>query len=437
MYYDFSYSQQSGKLGKAALLNATDSAESRRTAFEAWCINICDNEPSYVNRMISILDGNQPRFGAISDFIPEVDSAFFCDDVESVELAYELATISPENIASHYQLSSAFKKYRDFLLRDNDVSLTTAHGSTVFVNLPKADVDDSTSDEPLETEETPYSDADFLSEVYMEPMDYEDLKSLATEKKNVILQGAPGTGKTFVAERLAWAIMGCKDKSRVEKVQFHQNTSYDEFVIGFRPNADGGFFIEEGPFVRFCNKAATDKGHREHFFIIDEINRANISKVFGELLMLIEDSHRGEALRLGIDGRLFSVPENVTIIGMMNTADRGLALIDYALRRRFAFFEMQPALDNREFKKRVEECEDKRMPSLVDAVRKLNKKIVDDPALGDGFRIGHSYFCKKKEAEPECVDSIIKYELIPLIKEYWFDDRKTADAEIAKLRSLQ
>lgn len=283
----------------------------------------------------------------------------------------------------------------------------------------------------------PYSDEDFLADVYMERADYEDLKGLAAEKKNLILQGAPGTGKTFAAERLAWAIMGCKDRSRVERVQFHQSTSYDEFVIGFKPNAEGGFFIEEGPFVKFCNKAAADKDKVEYFFIIDEINRANVSKVFGELLMLIEDSHRGEPLKLGIDGRRFCVPENVTIIGMMNTADRGLALIDYALRRRFAFFEMQPALDNQAFMKRVEECEDQRMPALVDAVRKLNRKIAEDPALGDGFRIGHSYFCKKKEAEPGCVDSIIKYELIPLIREYWFDDRKTADTEIAKLRSLQ
>ena len=417
-------------------MNAADYIEARKESFESWCINTCRNEESYVRGMISILDGKRSRFGAISDFIPDVESAFACDDVESIELAYELATLSPENTASHHQLSSAFKKYRDYLLRDSGSSFGSTQDTTFFVNVPKATKDIPQEENAPNSEEISYADEDFLADVYMDPSDYEDLKSLATEKKNVILQGAPGTGKTFAAERLAWAIMGCKDTTRVEKVQFHQSTSYDEFVIGFRPNSDGGFFIEEGPFVRFCNKAVDDEEKREYFFIIDEINRANISKVFGELLMLIEDSHRGESLKLGIDGRRFCVPKNVTIIGMMNTADRGLALIDYALRRRFAFYEMQPALDNESFKARVNDCEDERMPALVDAVRKLNKKISDDPALGDGFRVGHSYFCKKKESELGCVSSIVKYELIPLVKEYWFDDRKTAEAEIAKLKGL-
>lgn len=418
-------------------MNTGDYIEARKESFKSWCINTCKNEESYVSSITSILDGSQSKFGAIRNFIPDTESAFACDDVESIELAYELATLSPENTASHNLLSSAFKKYRDYLLRNSGSSFGSRQEAAIFVTTPKATEDVPQEEEVSDSEEIPYSDEDFLSDVYMDPLDYMDLKGLATKKKNVILQGAPGTGKTFAAERLAWAIMGCKDKSRIEKIQFHQSTSYDEFVIGFKPNTEGGFFIEEGPFVKFCNKAAADKDKAEYFFIIDEINRANISKVFGELLMLIEDNHRGDSLKLGIDGRMFFVPENVTIIGMMNTADRGLALIDYALRRRFAFFEMQPALNNQAFMKRVEECNDQRMPALIDEVRKLNKKIADDPALGDGFRIGHSYFCKKKEVEPGCVDSIVKYELIPLIREYWFDDRKTADAEIARLRSLQ
>ncbi|MGN0047070.1 MAG: AAA family ATPase [Eggerthellaceae bacterium] len=308
---------------------------------------------------------------------------------------------------------------------------------TPKVETPLAETTDTAAENTASasTAFEPYTDEDFLAEVYMQAEDFHALKRLAKEKKNVILQGAPGTGKTFAAERLAWAIMGCKDKSRVQKVQFHQNTSYDEFVIGFRPNEQGGFHIQEGPFHSFCQQAAADP-EREYFFIIDEINRANISKVFGELLMLIEESHRGESLRLGIDGRMFSVPANVIIIGMMNTADRGLALIDYALRRRFAFFEMKPALSNEAFAQRVANCEDTRMPDLVDAVSKLNKRIAEDPALGDGFCIGHSYFCKSKEQEPDCVASVIEYELVPLVKEYWFDDRKTADEEISKLKDV-
>jgi 5-methylcytosine-specific restriction protein B len=218
-------------------------------------------------------------------------------------------------------------------------------------------------------------------------------------------------------------------------VQFHQNTSYDDFVIGYKPNVDGGFEVKEGPFVTFCEKAAADAQGRGYYFIIDEINRANISKVFGELLMLIENSHRGESVRLGIDGREFSVPKNVYIIGMMNTADRGLALIDYALRRRFAFYEMIPALSHPKFKERVNKCKDKRLPALVDAVIKLNKTIAQDPSLDEGFCIGHSYFCKEAEFEEGCAESIVKYELVPLIREYWFDDKDKAANEIKNLEA--
>ena len=274
-----------------------------------------------------------------------------------------------------------------------------------------------------------YSDADFLSDVFMEPSDFEELKLLLKRKQNVILQGAPGTGKTYAAKRLAWAMMGCKDASRVQQVQFHQSTSYDDFVYGYRPNEAGGFETVPGVFTEFCRKAAS-RPNEDFFFIIDEVNRANISKVFGELLMLIESDHRGESVVLPVSGERFDVPENVYIIGMMNTADRGLALIDYALRRRFAFFEMEPALGNERFLETAGEA----MAPLVSAVRKLNEAIAADPALGRGFRIGHSYFCPGKGG-PADPASVVKYELAPLVEEYWFDDEKRAREEIAKLQA--
>lgn len=277
-----------------------------------------------------------------------------------------------------------------------------------------------------------YSEADFLNEVFLTSADYRDLQGLLKYKKNIILQGTPGTGKTFAAKRIAYAAMGLKDDSRVEVVQFHQNTSYDEFVIGYRPNDAGGFDICEGVFLEFCSKAALDN-ERDYFFIIDEINRTNISKVFGELLMLIEEDHRGEFVKLTADGRMFSVPDNVFIIGMMNTADRGLALIDYALRRRFAFYKMKPALEHPGFISQVSSCSDTRMPALVDAVVELNETIKDDPALGEGYCIGHSYFCKNT---PNCASATVHYELVPLIEEYWFDDPKKAKREISKLEAV-
>ena len=278
----------------------------------------------------------------------------------------------------------------------------------------------------------PYTEADFLDEVFLASADFRDLQGLLKNKKNVILQGAPGTGKTFAAKRIAYAVMGFKDDSRIEVVQFHQNTSYDEFVIGYKPNEAGGFDICDGVFLEFCSKAAVDR-NRDYFFIIDEINRANISKVFGELLMLIEENHRGECVKLTADGRMFSVPENVFIIGMMNTADRGLALIDYALRRRFAFYKMKPALEHPGFISRISSCPDARMRALVDAVVELNEIIKEDPALGEGYCIGHSYFCKNT---PNCASPTVRYELVPLIEEYWFDDPKKAQRQIKKLEAV-
>src|SRR5690606_15724032 len=204
-----------------------------------------------------------------------------------------------------------------------------------------------------------------------------------------ILLGAPGVGKTFAAERLAYSIMGKKDKSRVQVVQFHQSYSYEDFIMGYRPS-ENGFSIVKGPFYEFCKKAEPDD--RPYFFIIDEINRGNLSKIFGELLMLIENDKRGKELRLLYEDEQFSVPENVFIIGMMNTADRSLAMIDYALRRRFAFFEFEPAFESLGFKEYQNEVGNEKFDSLIQTVIAMNIEIADDAALGSGFRIGHSYF---------------------------------------------
>lgn len=277
-----------------------------------------------------------------------------------------------------------------------------------------------------------YTDDDFLNDVYLDANSLSQLKRLLMAKRNLILDGAPGTGKTFCAKRLAWSFMGKRDDSKIEAVQFHQGTTYEDFIIGYRPNDAGGFDIKEGVFTSFCQKAASDLDN-DYFFLIDEINRANISKVFGELLSLIEAGHRGNPTSLAIDGRPFFVPDNVFIIGTMNTADRSIALIDYALRRRFAFFRMAPALNNVSFLKDTSKCADKRMPSLVNAIRSLNVDIASDPALGEGYEIGHSYLCRSDKG---CVDDIVKYELSPLIREYWFDDRTKADAAISVLEGV-
>lgn len=280
----------------------------------------------------------------------------------------------------------------------------------------------------------PYSEVDFLSEVFISAGQYANLKGLLLRKKNVILQGAPGVGKTYAAQRLAFSIMGAKDISRVKVVQFHQSYSYEDFVMGFRPDGNG-FRLVEGPFYKFCNTAEEDN-ERPYFFIIDEINRGNLSKIFGELLMLIEGDKRGEknALRLLYKDEQFSVPANVYIIGMMNTADRSLAMIDYALRRRFAFFDMEPAFASDGFRTKQASISSPKFDALIAKVELLNKAIAADASLGAGFRIGHSYFCTNELVDDAWLSSVVEYELIPLLFEYWFDEPSKIDSWSAQLR---
>lgn len=270
-------------------------------------------------------------------------------------------------------------------------------------------------------EEVPkYTKDKFLDEVYMTEKRYDMLVSVLRNKKNIILQGAPGVGKTFAAKRLAYSMMGEKDESRVEFVQFHQNYSYEDFVMGYKP-VDDGFELKYGIFYRFCQKAANHP-EKEHFFIIDEINRGNMSKIFGELLMLIERDYRGTKATLAYSGLSFSVPKNLYIIGMMNTADRSLAMIDYALRRRFSFFDIEPGFDSEGFVKYQEELNNETFTLLVSKVKELNKDITLDKSLGKGFCIGHSYFCGQKECSDEWLNSIVDYDILPMLSEYWFDD---------------
>ncbi|WP_462413737.1 AAA family ATPase [Neobacillus sp. Marseille-QA0830] len=292
------------------------------------------------------------------------------------------------------------------------------------------------SDEDISTEEEAskydvYTAADFLSEVYINEEKYNTLKNLLLRKKNLILMGVPGVGKTFAAERLAYSIMGEKDTSRVMLVQFHQSYSYEDFIMGYRPT-EKGFSLSNGPFYQFCKRAEPDD--RPYFFIIDEINRGNLSKIFGELLMLIETDKRGKDIRLLYADEQFSVPENVYIIGMMNTADRSLAMIDYALRRRFAFFEFEPAFESVGFQQYQEIVANKKFDSLIQTVMTLNREIAEDISLGTGFRIGHSYFSTEEEINDEWLSSLIEYELIPLIQEYWFDEPSKVEHWMNQLR---
>lgn len=277
-----------------------------------------------------------------------------------------------------------------------------------------------------------YTKEEFLSEVFVTGDDYNHLENLLLRKKNLILQGAPGVGKTFAAKRLAYALMGEMDDDRVMQVQLHQNYSYEDFVMGYKPTEEGGFELKNGIFYRFCKRAAADR-ERKYFFVIDEINRGNLSKIFGELLMLIENDYRDKPIQLSYKDELFAVPENLHIIGMMNTADRSLAMIDYALRRRFSFFEMKPGFETEVFNNYISKWETPKLRKLIKAIVELNKVIESDDSLGAGFCIGHSYLCNLGNTYD--LENIVEYDIIPMLREYWFDNDNLFNQEAQKLRN--
>ena len=242
-------------------------------------------------------------------------------------------------------------------------------------------------------------------------------------------------GKTYIAKRLAYSIMGKKDIERVQMVQFHQSYSYEDFIMGFRPSRNG-FELKNGTFYNFCKIAEIDNGN-PYFFIIDEINRGNISKIFGELFMLIENDKRGMALQLLYTNEKFVVPSNVYIIGMMNTADRSLAILDYALRRRFAFFEIKPGFQSERFRAYRTTLNNEKFNKLIECIELLNQMITADESLGEGFCIGHSYFCNLdiEQIDDKSLHRIVEYEIIPLLKEYYFDEPEKAKDWSNNLRS--
>ena len=288
----------------------------------------------------------------------------------------------------------------------------------------------------------PYAIDDAMEDLFVPRDQFTRMHKALQSRKNLILQGPPGTGKTFMARRLAWCLMGEQNSEAIEMVQFHQAYAYEDFVQGYRPNENGGFDLRNGVFFEFCDRAR-EEAETPHVLVIDEINRGNLSRIFGELLMLVEADKRSEtyavSLTYGSPGDRFYVPPNLHVLGLMNTADRSLAVVDYALRRRFAFETLEPAFGQgsafREFLVRKRGAPDELAKTIEGKLQQLNKDIAEDSELGPGFCVGHSYFVpgEDESASRDWYVAVVETQIRPLLEEYWFESAEKANKAVEEL----
>ena len=251
----------------------------------------------------------------------------------------------------------------------------------------------------------------------------ENIETLLEDKLQVIFQGPPGTGKTYVAQKLASHLAGSDE--RVTLVQFHPSYAYEDFVQGFRPalvNGQPGFELRKGPLLRAADYALQEP-NAKHFLVIDEINRGNLAKVFGELYFLLEYRDKEMDLQYSDEGKKFSLPENLYIIGTMNTADRSIALVDLALRRRFYFVEFHP--DEDPVKSVLRKWLLDKVPEMewvADVVERANDHLREDRHAA----IGPSYFMKDN-LNNDMVVRIWKHSVLPYIEERLYGQQEEVD----------
>ena len=296
-------------------------------------------------------------------------------------------------------------------------------------------------DEEEEQEEgAVYGVDEARADLFMSRGELEKILGRLRSRKNLILQGPPGVGKTFVALRLAYLAIGRKAPGHVTTVQFHPSYAYEDFVQGYRPAESGAFARSDGPFLRICQRALQDPAE-PYVLVIDEINRAHLGKVFGELIMLIEADKRSPEYAVTLayarpEEKPFHIPPNLLVIATMNTADRSLAMVDYAMRRRFGFYELHPAFADQSFEDflRSRGVSATLLKAIRERVAKVNQMIHDDPVLGSGYAIGHSFFCDVPSTPTDdWLSEIIERDLEPLLREYWIDRPEVVERALGHL----
>lgn len=388
-----------------------------RKLFSKWLLNKENNRGEYfskntVNQYLGVLSNVSSEL--ISNNLTDM-KIFDIKTSEELKNVFEKAEsldIFTQFVNNHQPINSVKSLYIEFLEEKENSGLTEESMNSNYNNI-------------YDSSFIKYTEIDFLNEVFVEKEKYETMKSRLLKKKNIIIQGSPGVGKSFLSKRLVYSIIGSKNSEFVEVVQFHQNYSYEDFVMGYRPTGRGNFELKNGIFYNICNVAKRNP-KQKYFLIIDEINRGNLSKIFGELLLLIENDKRGEEYSIPLlykSELKFFVPENLYIIGIMNTADRSLAFMDYALRRRFSFIEIEPQFKSNKFQMYLKKCNEYRyLEKILNIIDNINQSILEDETLGKNYMIGHSYFCNLEELSKNDINEIINFDIIPLIEEYWINN---------------
>lgn len=357
---------------------------------------------------------------------------------QELGLAEELSL--PEHISGGQQYLEALRATRSFAESKRMSLLDINRESTtreMLGLLPLTGTDSYTIDNVLD------------DGVFLERAELDRMVRILRSKKNLILQGPPGVGKTFIAKKLAYVLIGSESDERITSVQFHQSYSYEDFVGGFRPdigkNGQLVFKPTDGPFLEVCETARVNDDQK-YVVLIDEINRGNLSRVFGELLMLIESDKRELKHGVTLQHRpehyhSFFVPKNVYIIGTMNLADKSLTGMNVAMRRRFGFYDLEPQFGEPVFKNWLSNTG--MPPNLQNHINtkmsQLNTKISKDDSLDFNYAVGHSFFCPPENEQignwDEWYETVVDYEIRPLLREYWFDDPDRANQEADSLKN--